>query len=113
MGTAQVPCIVKSVESALVGEGQDLYQSVAQLPIEWSEIAFRLKSRFLYKECLVHLTGRYNELSTKVDDQFGARFDIDRLRPETRAVIDRKGQELREVCQVVDQKIVSKLSRAN
>ena len=103
--------MVKHIECAFVGEGQALYDSIAHIPIEWIDVANRLQSRFLFKESLIHLVGRYNELSkTPLDEdnkERDGRSVLDGLLPDIRAVVERKAEELRQICQTVEQNITS------
>lgn len=47
------------MENALIAEGQSLWEAVAQSPHSWIGMACRLQSRVIYKNCFIHLVGRY------------------------------------------------------
>ena len=103
--------MLRSIESAFVGEGQALYDSIAQIPMEWNDVGYRLQSRWLFKESLIHIVGRYNEmLQTPLDEankELDGRCALDSLRPDIRAVVERKVAELRQMCRSAEQSIAS------
>lgn len=47
------------MENALIAEGQSLWEAVANKPHCWIGMACQLQSRVIYKNCFIHLVGRY------------------------------------------------------
>ncbi|GAB7343532.1 hypothetical protein MBLNU457_1542t1 [Dothideomycetes sp. NU457] len=54
-----VSSIRLAVENALIAEGQSLWEAVATSPHCWIGMACQLRSRIIYKNCFIHLVGRY------------------------------------------------------
>lgn len=48
------------MENALLSEGPTLWEAVARSPHIWIVLACRIRSRIIYKDCFIHLVGRYN-----------------------------------------------------
>lgn len=103
MTLLQVPIIAKTFEGALIARGQALYQAIAQSPCAWIDLGYRLSSRLIFRESLVHLVGKYNEFN-KVDPDTNIAL-IDRLRAPIRAVVDAKVKILKELCVGIEQAI--------
>ncbi|KAF2224346.1 hypothetical protein BDZ85DRAFT_195505, partial [Elsinoe ampelina] len=57
------PSVTKSLESALLTQEQQLFVAISQQPTEWIKVAKRLSSRTIFKEAMIHIVGRYNELA--------------------------------------------------
>ncbi|KAF4548295.1 Hypothetical protein D9617_29g006710 [Elsinoe fawcettii] len=60
-----VASVSKPLESALLTQEQKLFAAISQHPTEWIKLATRLSSRIIFKEALVHIVGRYQELAAK------------------------------------------------
>lgn len=91
--------------------GQELCQGIAAAPIEWIDLGYRLSSKFIFKEALIHLTGRYNEFdhieSNDYDDADVNFSAIRKLRGPIRKVLEKKLAELKAKCRAVDQQMVT------
>lgn len=55
-----MPLIVKPVEAALLATGQRLQSDVAEAPETYLDFGFRLQSKVLFREALIHGAGRFN-----------------------------------------------------
>lgn len=105
--------IAKTIDSALLSEGQALFNAIAQSPICWIDLAHRIKSKVIFKEALIHLTGRYNELAnTPPEPSFAvanpiARSVLDQLHPEVRNLLEKKNKELKVACSRIEVFIVT------
>ncbi|KAI5243504.1 hypothetical protein E4T42_07314 [Aureobasidium subglaciale] len=103
-----VSMVAKLIEISLLAKGQDFFKAVSVSPVVWIDVAFRIESKMLFKEALIHLTGKYNALSlTPPDDSVlrknpRARSVLDQLKPEIRNLLERKHEELKKRCQAVE-----------
>lgn len=52
--------ITKPIESTLLYTGQVVHQSIAQDPAAWLNFAYRIKSKPIFREALIHAAGQYN-----------------------------------------------------
>ncbi|KAI4715500.1 hypothetical protein E4T48_08330 [Aureobasidium sp. EXF-10727] len=108
-----VSMVAKIVESSLLAKGQDIFKAISASPILWIDVAFRIESKVLFKEALIHLTGKYNALAlTPPDEAFvnkypRARSILDQLPPNLRDLVERKHAELKRFCQNIEKGISS------
>jgi hypothetical protein len=51
--------VSKPIEVALLKHGQDLYRAIQGAPYAWVEMAFRIRSELLFRECIIHLVGNW------------------------------------------------------
>ncbi len=58
-----VSVVSKSIDLALLNQGQTLYRSIQTNPTAWIKLAYQLKSEILFQESLIHLVGGYNALT--------------------------------------------------
>jgi hypothetical protein len=59
--TIDQPSIVtRPIEASLLSLGQVLHRSIASDPTPWLDFSFRLRSKTLWKEALIHGAGRFN-----------------------------------------------------
>lgn len=81
--------ISKAIEVALIKHGQDLFRSVQASPHLWIDMAYRIRSELIFKECMIHLTGQWRILKTRAS--IG-----DHLRevPGLRALIEKYHREI-------------------
>ncbi|KAJ4374937.1 phospholipid-translocating ATPase rsb1 [Neocucurbitaria cava] len=63
--------ISKPIEVALLKQGQDLFRAIAAKPSAWVEMAYRIRSESVFRECMIHLVGnwRVHKLSPSTLDQ--------------------------------------------
>ena len=80
---ACLPCVAESIDIALLRQGQVLFKSIAQNPAAWANLAIRIKSPTIMKDCLIHLTGKWkmlsesekNDLDTKIVEICQRKYD--------------------------------------
>lgn len=67
---SQVDMITKPIESTLFAIGQVVHQSIAQGPAAWLDFAYRIRSKFIFREALIHATGQYStpKMQTAIQD---------------------------------------------
>jgi hypothetical protein len=103
--------VAKLMENNLIVRGQEVFQAISANPIIWIDLAYRIQSKVLFKEALIHLTGNYNALKlTPPNEAFvkkypRARSILDQLTPELRDLVEDKHDELKAICQNVDREV--------
>ncbi|CAD0106901.1 unnamed protein product, partial [Aureobasidium uvarum] len=108
-----VSMVAKIIESSLLAKGQDIFRAISASPIVWIDVTFRIQSKVLFKEALIHLTGKYNALVlTPPDEAFvnkypRARNILDQLPPNLRDLLERKHAELKQFCQNIEKAVSS------
>ncbi|KAK0322468.1 hypothetical protein LTR82_006427 [Friedmanniomyces endolithicus] len=55
-----VGIITSPIEATLLATGQNLFKSIAKEPLGWLDFAFRIHSRILFREAMIHAAGQYN-----------------------------------------------------
>lgn len=88
-----IECISESVDIALLRHGQVLFRSVAGNPIAWSDLACRVRSPSIFKECLIHLVGNWQGL----DDKQRAL-----IKPEVREICEMKHQQQKVIKMAIE-----------
>ncbi|KAF2807229.1 uncharacterized protein BDZ99DRAFT_536533 [Mytilinidion resinicola] len=66
-----VAAVSKNIDLALIKQGQVLFRSIANNPLEWVDLAVRITSEIIFKEAVVHLVGRWNEFSSAQKSALG------------------------------------------
>jgi hypothetical protein len=56
----QPSIVTRPIEASLLSLGQVLHRSIASDPTPWLDFSFRLRSKTLWKEALIHGAGRFN-----------------------------------------------------
>lgn len=79
--------------------GQTLHRSIADNPIKWLDLAYRIRSRILFREALIHATGQYNTENVKKN--------VDKMQAPVRDLLHKKGQALREAVRLAEKRILS------
>ena len=89
--------VAESVDIALLRHGQILFKSIAQNPVAWSNFACRIKSPTIFKDCLIHLVGKWNMLTEyeKVD-----------INPEVAEICERHYKHMSLVKQSIEMRIL-------
>jgi hypothetical protein len=59
---AALDCIAKYVDLALCRHGQSLYRLVADRPVEWIKLGYKIKSPIIFRESMIHLVGKYRSI---------------------------------------------------
>jgi hypothetical protein len=57
--------ISKPIEVALLKHGQDLFRYIQSSPHLWIEMAYRIRSESIFKECMIHLVGNWRVIKTR------------------------------------------------
>ncbi|MCJ1405043.1 hypothetical protein MMC11_008269 [Xylographa trunciseda] len=57
-----VAAIRESVDVALLRQGQVLFKSISQNPVQWANFACRIRSPTIFKDSLIHLVGKWKML---------------------------------------------------
>jgi hypothetical protein len=57
--------ISKPIEVALLKHGQDLFRAIQGAPYLWVEMAYRIRSEMIFKECMVHLVGNWKTMKIR------------------------------------------------
>lgn len=105
--------IAKTVDNALLTKGQALFQAIATDPVTWIKLAYNIQSKVMFKESLIHLTGKYNALSkTDPDTSFAVRYPmarskLDQLDPEIRGLLEKKNAQLKKACRHVEVQVMT------
>ncbi|KAH7311932.1 hypothetical protein BKA65DRAFT_413035 [Rhexocercosporidium sp. MPI-PUGE-AT-0058] len=90
-----VPCVRLVVETNLLRLHQALWKHIGDKPEGWIHIAARLESPLIFRECLIHLVGRYH-LEGGIDQQFLCKKTHGPLTEKIWALIVQKAQELKD-----------------
>jgi hypothetical protein len=57
--------ISKPIEVALLKHGQDLFRSIQSSSYLWVEMAYRIRSEMIFKECMIHLVGNWKVIKIR------------------------------------------------
>ncbi|CAK4019766.1 Hypothetical predicted protein [Lecanosticta acicola] len=55
-----VGIVAQPMEAILLAQGQLLYYSISHMPISWLQLSYRIRSKPIFKEALIHATGQWN-----------------------------------------------------
>ncbi|KAK4540105.1 hypothetical protein LTR36_009770 [Oleoguttula mirabilis] len=94
-----VHIITRSIEATLLAMGQLFQQAMASNPIAWLNFAYRIRSRIIFREALIHATGKYK--MPAIIEQ------IDTLPQPVADVLHRKAKTLKSAMQQAEMKILS------
>jgi hypothetical protein len=103
--------VEKIMENNLIVKGQEVFRAISANPVIWIDLAFRIQSKVLFKEALIHLAGNYNALKlTPPNEAFKEKYSrarsiLDQLSPELRDLVEYKHDELKTICQNVDREV--------
>jgi hypothetical protein len=94
--------ISKPIEVALLKHGQDLFRAIQGAPYAWVEMAYRIRSDMIFKECMIHLVGNWKIIKTKqhLNDQL-------REVPGLRALIEKYHRALLQQCKNLELGVMS------
>jgi hypothetical protein len=99
--------ISKPIEVALFKHGQDLFRAVQGAPYAWIEMAYRIRSELIFKECIIHLVGNWRILKTKPN-----LIDCIRDVPTVRGLIEKYHRALLEKSKILELSILSHYPQA-
>lgn len=94
--------ISKPIEVALLKHGQELFRSIQKSPHAWIDMAYRIRSEMVFKECMIHLAGNWKVLKTRAQVTSQLR-DI----PNLRALIEKYHRQLLTVCKNLELGVMS------
>jgi hypothetical protein len=57
--------ISKPIEVALLKHGQELFRAIQGAPYLWIDMAYRIRSEMIFRECMVHLVGNWKTLKVR------------------------------------------------
>lgn len=99
--TLQPMIVTRPIEASLLSMGQVLHRSIATNPTPWLDFSYRLHSKHLWKEALIHGAGRFNSPAIQT-----ALRDKD-LRPEIVATLTNKANMLMNLAQTTQTNLLS------
>ncbi|KAK5110596.1 hypothetical protein LTR85_000973 [Meristemomyces frigidus] len=94
-----VHIVTKSIEATLLAMGQLFQQAMANNPIAWLNFAYRIRSRIIFREALIHAAGKYKEPA--IVEQ------LDTLNEAVAEVLSQKAKTLQAAMQQAEMKILS------
>ncbi|KAH6643617.1 RTA1 like protein-domain-containing protein [Boeremia exigua] len=99
--------ISKPIEVALFKHGQDLFRAIQGVPYAWIEMANRIRSEMIFKECIIHLVGDWKNLKTNANI-------TERLRevPTSRALVEKYHRALSDKAKALELGILSHYPQA-
>jgi hypothetical protein len=94
--------ISKPIEVALLKHGQDLFRAIQGAPYAWVEMAFRIRSELVFRECMIHLVGNWKNYKS-------ARNISEHLReiPGLRGLIEKYHRTLLNQCKSLELGVMS------
>lgn len=94
--------VSKPIEVALFKHGQDLFRAIQGVPYAWIEMAYRIRSELIFKECIIHLVGDWKNFKTKSNI-------VNRLRdvPNVRGLIEKYHRTLLDKSKALELSILS------
>jgi hypothetical protein len=94
--------ISKPIEVALLKHGQELFRSIQKSPHAWIDMAYRIRSEMVFKECMIHLAGNWKVFKTKshVTNQL---CDI----PNLRGLVEKYHRQLLTACKNLELGVMS------
>jgi hypothetical protein len=94
--------ISKPIEVALLKHGQDLFRAIQGAPYAWVEMAVRIRSELVFRECIIHLVGNWKNFKS-------GRNISEHLReiPGLRALIEKYHRLLLNQCKALELGVMS------
>lgn len=90
-----VPCVRLIIEANFLRLNQVLWKHIGDRPEGWIQVATRLQSPLMFRECLIHIVGKYH-LKNGVDRTFMNKRDHGPVAPKIWALIVQKAKELKD-----------------
>ena len=94
-----IQTVQKSIEAALLSQGQLLWQAVANNPAIWSDMAIRIKSSSILQESVLHLAGNWNAIDHEVK-----KLHVSEV---VRPLVEVQRQKLIDYCRKVERRLIS------
>jgi len=94
--------ISKGIEVSLFNHGQELYRAIQSAPNLWIEMAYRIRSEMMFKECMIHLVGNWKIIKNRprINEHI-------RAVPGLRALIEKYHRQLLTQCRSLELGIMS------
>lgn len=64
LGSARV--VTTMIENLLLKQGQMLYRSISDAPLQWAALSFRIRSETVFREAIIHAVGQWTTLANDV-----------------------------------------------
>jgi hypothetical protein len=93
--------VTRPIEASLLSLSQILHRSIATNPAVWLEFSFRLRSKTLWKEALIHGAGRFNSPDVQ------AALRTNELHPEVVAILTTKATLLKNLAKSTQNNLLS------
>lgn len=93
---AAVDSVRETVDLALLRQGPVLWNSVASNPAAWAELGRRVHSPTIFKEGVIHLVGKWNDLDDTIRE----------LHSDVRSLCERKYRELEIAKEAIELRIL-------
>ncbi|KAH7390298.1 hypothetical protein BKA64DRAFT_710856 [Cadophora sp. MPI-SDFR-AT-0126] len=90
-----VPCVRLIIEANFLRLNQALWKHIGDRPEGWIHIATRLQSPLMFRECLIHIVGKYH-LDNGIDRAFLTKRAHGPLTPKIWLLIVQKAKELKD-----------------
>lgn len=99
--------VSKPIEVALFKHGQNLFQAIRGSPHAWIEMAYRVRSELIFKECMIHMVGDWRNLRAKPQV-------IDAIRdvPNVRGLIEKYHRALLNQARDLEMKVLANYPQA-
>ncbi|KAI7203424.1 hypothetical protein KC316_g700 [Hortaea werneckii] len=91
--------VTHAIEATLLATGQLLQQSIASRPSPWLILAYKIRSRNLFRESIIHAAGQYNTEEIKKE--------IVNMPKDVADLLNKKGRALREAVKMAEKRILS------
>ncbi|RMY24890.1 hypothetical protein D0867_01079 [Hortaea werneckii] len=91
--------VTHAIEATLLATGQLLHQSIANRPAPWLILAYKIHSRNLFRESIIHAAGKYNTEEIQKE--------IVNMPEDVADLLHRKGRTLREAVKMAEKRILS------
>ncbi|KAK0105430.1 hypothetical protein ONS96_004817 [Cadophora gregata f. sp. sojae] len=90
-----VPCVRLIIEANFLRLNQALWKHISDKPEGWIHVASRLQSPLMFRECLIHIVGKYH-LKNGINRHFITKRAHGPLTPKIWALIVQKAKELKD-----------------
>ncbi|KAI7340838.1 hypothetical protein KC315_g469 [Hortaea werneckii] len=91
--------VTHAIEATLLATGQLLQQSIATSPAPWLILAYKIHSRNLFRESIIHAAGKYNTEEIQKE--------IVNMPKDVADLLHKKGRTLREAVKMAEKRILS------
>lgn len=99
--TSQPTLVTRPIEASFLSLSQVLHRSIATNPSPWLDFSYRLRSKTLWKEALIHGAGRFNSPAIQ------ASLRDNDLRPEIVSILTTKADLLKNLAIATETNLLS------